>query len=120
MGDAVQAFIDATLWGGEHLDALVDALIASGEDLNRSLLEAGALPDVSGIERTASNRSAFQYVDGVLKPALKVAFQLKVRDHRRILVGALRKIFKGRLGRVVPPEDALAHVARFWMPPEGF
>ena len=34
-------------------------------------------------------------------------------------MGALRKIFEGLFGREAP-EEALAHAARFWMPPEGF
>ena len=60
------------------------------------------MPDVSNIDRTEDNESVFEYVDGILKPALKAAFQTKVRDHRRILVGTLRKIFEGRFGRIPP------------------
>ena len=118
-----------------HSPACVAALASAGADINgafryalrhgysrhsiRMLLENGALPDVSGIERNENNESAFQYVDGIVKPALKIAFEMRARDHRQILLGALHKIFDGRYGRV-PPEDALAHVARFWMPPGGY
>ena len=118
-----------------HSPAFVAVLVAAGADINRAFrfalrggwprrtlrmcLENGALPDVSGIERNERNESSFQYIDGIVKPSLKNAFELRVRDHRRILLGALHKIFDGRYGRV-PPEDALAHVARFWMPPGGY
>ena len=106
---------------GAHVDSAFRLALGKGSPRRvlRALLEAGALPDVSNIVRTESNRSAFEYVDGVLKPALKAAFQMKVRDQRRILTGALRKIFEGFFGREAH-QEALAHVARFWMPPEGF